>query len=734
MKRLTPYSWLILIIFSSCLTGNKVASTDKQIESLLSQMTLEEKIGMLHSNTMFSSTGVPRLGIPDLHYSDGPHGVRFEGVANGWESARWDNDACSYLPALSAFASTWNRDLAQLYGEVLGAECKARGKHVSLAPGVNIHRSLLNGRNWEYFSEDPFFSGELAVPYIQGVQSQGVASCVKHFALNSQAYNQYKVSVEVDERTLHEIYLPAFEAAIQRGGAMAAMAAYNKVRGLWCTESPYLLDTLLRDELGFDGLVVSDWNAVHNTERTALCGMDVEMGTSIKENGKYAFNKYYLADPLLKKVRNGEIPEEAVNKKVRNILKLMIRLDLIGQVPYDTTGMAAKLAIPAHTKAAREIAEESLVLLKNSKDMLPLDPAQYKNVAVIGANATEVFAAGGGSTKLKAKYEVTPLEGLQNLLDGKARIEYAPGYQLSKKAYKVGHWFTNEFDKFDEELYKKAINTAAQAELVIYIGGTSHEHGSDCEGYDKPNLKLPYQQDRLLKGILEVNPNTVVVLISGGPVEIGEWYNDATALLHGSFLGMEGGNALARTLFGAVNPSGKLTTTWCKRLEDMPDHVFGEYPGINDTVRFKEGLMVGYRYFDTYRVVPQFEFGYGLSYTTFTYSNIKMKPVWKDSDTEFAVSFTITNTGKRYGQEIAQLYLHQNKCSVERPFKELKGFTKVGLKPGESKQVTIKLPRRALQYYDTESKCWKDEPGMFTVLIGASSRDIKLQKDFELKK
>ena len=315
-----------------------------------------------------------------------------------------------------------------------------------------------------------------------------------------------------------------------------------------------------------------------------------------------------------------------------------------------------------------------------------------------------------------------------------AYAEYAPGYQLNKKAYKVGHWFTNEFDKFDEELYKKAINTAAQAELVIYIGGTSHEHGSDCEGYDKPNLKLPYQQDRLLKGILEVNPNTVVVLISGGPVEIGEWYNDATALLHGSFLGMEGGNALARTLFGEVNPSGKLTTTWCKRLEDMPDHVFGEYPGINDTVRFKEGLMVGYRYFDTYRVVPQFEFGYGLSYTTFTYSNIKMKPVWKESDTEFAVSFTITNTGKRYGQEIAQLYLHQNKCSVERPFKELKGFTKVGLKPDESKQVTIKLPRRALQYYDTESKCWKDEPGMFTVLIGASSRDIKLQKDFELKK
>lgn len=733
MKRLTPYSWLILILFSSCLTGNKSPLIDKQAENLLSQMTLEEKIGMLHSNTMFSSTGVPRLGIPDLQYSDGPHGVRFEGVANGWKSAQWDNDACSYLPALSALAYTWNRDLAQLYGEVLGAECKARGKHVSLAPGVNIHRSLLNGRNWEYFSEDPYLSGELAVPYIQGVQSQGVASCVKHFALNSQAYNQYKVSVEVDERTLHEIYLPAFEAAIKRGGVMAAMAAYNKVRGTWCTESPYLLDTLLRDELGFDGLVVSDWNAVHNTEQTALCGMDVEMGTSIKENGMYAFNQYYLAAPLLKKVRDGDIPEEVIDKKVRNILNLMIRLDLIGKAPHDTTGMAAKLATPAHIKAAREIAEESFVLLKNAKDILPLNPAQYKNIAVIGANASEVFAAGGGSTKLKAKYEITPLEGLQNFLADKAKIEYEPGYKLKKKAYKVGHWFTDEFDNFDNDLYKKAIHTAANVELVIYIGGTSHEHGSDCEGYDKPDLKLPYQQDKLLKGILEVNPNTVVVLMSGGPVEMGEWYEHAPALLHCSFLGMEGGNALARTLFGEANPSGKLTTTWCKHLKDMPDHVFGEYPGVNDTVHFKEGLMVGYRYFDTYHVIPQFEFGYGLSYTSFAYSDIKMKPVWKESDTEFTVLFTITNTGKRYGQEIAQLYLHQTKCSVKRPLKELKGFTKVDLKPGESKQVIITLPRRALQYYDIKTKHWKDEPGIYTVLIGASSRDIKLQKDFKLE-
>lgn len=373
MKRLIPYSLCFLVCLSSCLTGSKSSCENKQIENLLSAMTLEEKIGMLHGNTMFSSGGVPRLGIPDLQYSDGPHGVRHEVIPDGWTSAEWNNDSCTYLPALTALASTWNRDLAKLYGEVLGAECKARGKHVSLAPGVNIHRSLQNGRNWEYFSEDPFLSGELAIPYIQGVQSQGVASCVKHFALNSQAFNQYKVSVEVDERTLHEIYLPAFEAAIQKGGALSVMAAYNKVRGLWCTENSYLLDTLLRKELGFDGMVVSDWNAVHNTVHTAMCGMDVEMGTEVKRNKKYAFEEYYLANPLLEKVKNGEVPEEAINQKVRNILKLMLRLDIIGQTSHDTTGMAAKLATPAHQKAALKIADESYILLQNSNNILPLN-------------------------------------------------------------------------------------------------------------------------------------------------------------------------------------------------------------------------------------------------------------------------------------------------------------------------------------------------------------------------
>ena len=723
-----------LVCLSSCLTGSKSSCENKQIENLLSAMTLEEKIGMLHGNTMFSSGGVPRLGIPDLQYSDGPHGVRHEVIPDGWTSAEWNNDSCTYLPALTALASTWNRDLAKLYGEVLGAECKARGKHVSLAPGVNIHRSLQNGRNWEYFSEDPFLSGELAIPYIQGVQSQGVASCVKHFALNSQAFNQYKVSVEVDERALHEIYLPAFEAAIQKGGALSVMAAYNKVRGLWCTENPYLLDTLLRKELGFDGMVVSDWNAVHNTVHTAMCGMDVEMGTEVKRNKKYAFEEYYLANPLLEKVKNGEIPEETINQKVRNILKLMLRLNIIGKSPHDTTGMATKLATPAHQKAALKIADESYILLQNSNNILPLNLSLYKKVAVIGANATEKFAGGGGSTKLKPKYEITPLEGIRKHFNGKVEIEYTPGYKLNHKAYPIGHWFTNEFDEFNPILYKEAISIASNADLVIYVGGLNHENGSDCEGYDKPNLKLPYQQDKLINGITEVNPNTIVVLTSGGPIELGEWQKRVSALLYSSFTGMEGGNALARNLLGEVNPSGKLTTTWCKKLEDMPDHIWGEYPGKNDTVRFKEGIMVGYRYFDTYQIKPLFEFGFGLSYTSFEYSDLDMNPIWNEADDTFNVSFTVSNTGKRYGQEIVQLYVHQPECSVQRPVKELKGFEKVALQPGESQRVTIKLTKRALQYYDIKNNGWKADLGTFTIQIGASSRDIRLQKNFKLEK
>ena len=685
---------------------------------------------MVHANTMFSSGGVERLGIPSLKYTDGPHGVRWESVDNGWKSLEWGNDACTYLPALSALTATWNRDLARQYGEVLGEECKARGKHVNLAPGVNINRTVLNGRTWEYMSEDPYISAEMDVPYIQGVQSKGVASCVKHFALNSQAWHQYTISSEVDDRTMHEIYMPAFEAAICRAGAMAVMPAYNKVRGKWCSESRWLLDTLLRGELGFDGLVVSDWNGVHNTVETALAGTDVEMGTAIKENGLYAFDKYYFADPLLEKIKDGTVPESVLDEKVRNILRLMHRLDLIGAEPYDTTGMASRLATPAHVDVARKVAEESVVLLKNDC-FLPLNQNQYNRIAVIGANADQVFAHGGGSTKLKAKYEVTPLQGLKNLLGPDVVIDYAPGYKLRNKQYVAAyHRFTDEFDMSWPEMVEEAVQKAAAADLVIYVGGLTHEHGMDCEGYDRPDMKLPYRQDELISAVMEANPNTVVVLMAGSPVELGEWHESARALVNCSFIGMEGGNVLADVLFGNVNPSGKLTTTWSRKLSDMPDHALGEYPGADEKVHFNEGIMVGYRYFDTYGVVPMYEFGYGLSYTDFAYSDLEIEPVWKDGS-RYKVSFKVTNVGEVKGKESAQIYVRQNESSAVRPYKELKGFDKVELLPGETKQVTVYLDRRSLSWYDAQKKAWVAEDGMYSVFVGASSRDVRLNGEFE---
>lgn len=710
---------------------NTIPNEEARIEALLSRLTLEEKIGMIHAKTMFSSGGVERLGIPDLTYADGPHGVRWESVPNGWESMEWENDACTYLPALSALSATWNRDLARKYGEVLGAECKARGKNISLAPGVNITRSVLNGRTWEYFSEDPYLTAELAVPYIQGVQSQGVASCVKHFALNSQAYHQYTISSETDDRTFHEIYMPAFEAAVKQAKVMAVMPAYNKVGGRWCTENTWLIDTVLRRELGFDGVVVSDWNAVHSTEQAALCGTDVEMGTSKRKDGKYDFDNYYFATPLLEKIRSGSVPETCIDRKVRNILRLMLRLDIIGKPPYDTTGMAAKLATPQHTAIAREVAEESFVLLKNTNGKLPLETGRFKKIAVIGANAAEHFAKGGGSTKLKAKYEISALEGLKNYLGPDCTVTYAPGYRILDRKYVAAkHLFTDEFDLDFEELIQEAVTRAREADLVIYVGGSTHEHGSDCEGYDRPDMKLPYRQDELIDEVIAANPNTVVVLMAGSPVELGAWYAKTDALLQCSFLGMEGGNALARTLFGEVNPSGKLTNTWAVRLEDMPDHAVGEYPGTDEKVRFKEGIMVGYRYFDTYRVEPLFEFGYGLSYTTFAYSDLETDAVWGPDDSVFEVSFTVTNTGSRYGRETAQIYLQQHRCPFERPLKELKGFEKTALQPGESKRIHLTLPIRAIQYYDPTSGSWRDDAGKFSIYVGSSSRDIRLSGEF----
>jgi len=705
-------AWLMSI---SCMKGQSV---ENQVDELIAKMTLEEKIAMIHGNTMFSSAGVERLGIPNLTYSDGPHGVRAEVSKDNWRPAGWKNDSSSYLPALSALASSWNIDLARGYGMILGSECKARGKIVSLAPGVNIHRTPLNGRNWEYMSEDPFLASRMAVEYIKGVQSQGVASCVKHFALNNQEYQRNSINVEVDERTLREIYLPAFEAAVKEGGVLSVMGAYNKIRGLWCCENSYMLNDILRKDWGFKGIVISDWNAVHNTTLAANSGLDVEMGTN------KPFDQYYMANPMYEAVKKGDIPEQAIDQKVKNILYVMIKMDLINKPNYDDTGAEQKLATPEHCAVALKIAEEAIVLLKNENHKLPLDASKIKSVVVIGANADYKFSLGGGSTTIKAKYEITPLEGLKKYLGNRVRIDFAPGYRIVK----------GKQDTIDLKLFEDAIVLAKTADLVLYIGGLNHERGGDTEGSDKMSMKLPYKQDSLINEICKVNPNTIVTLMCGGPVELGEWYQKIPTLVQTSFIGMEGGNALARVIFGDINPSGKLTDSWPKKLTDSPALLLGEYPGSDGIEHYKEGLMVGYRYFDTKKVEPMFCFGYGLSYTSFEYDGLDIPPYWNNNDSAFSVSFTITNKGKREGKEISQLYIHQQKSSVERPYKELKGFSKVSLKPGESKKITITINRRALQYYDVSAKTWKDEAGKFEILIGSSSRDIKLKKEFVLVK
>jgi beta-glucosidase len=706
---------LAWLVFIPSIMGQSI---EKQIDDLISKMTLEEKIAMIHGNTMFSSAGLERLGIPALTYSDGPHGVRAEVSKDNWKPAGWKNDSSSYLPALSALASTWNVDLAKEYGIVLGRECKARGKNVSLAPGVNIHRTPLNGRNWEYMSEDPFLASRIAVPYIKGVQSQGTASCVKHFALNNQEYQRNSINVEVDERTLREIYLPAFEATVKEAGVLTIMGAYNKMRGFWCCENSYLLNDILRKDWGFKGIVISDWNAVHNTALAATSGLDVEMGTN------KPFDQYYMATPMLEAVKKGEVDEKAIDLKVRNILYVILKLDLLNKPKYDDSEVEQKLATTESRATALQIAEEAIVLLKNKDNKLPLNANKIKTIAVIGGNADYKFSLGGGSTTIKAKYEITPLEGLKKYLGNKVTVEYTPGYNIAK----------GNQDVFDQELFNKAVALAKKSDLVLYVGGLNHEKGGDTEGWDKLSMKLPYKQDSLLDAICRENSNVIVTLMCGGPVELGEWYNKVPALIQTSFIGMEGGNALARVIFGDVNPSGKLTDSWPKKLSESPAHLLGEYPGSNGNEKYSEGLMVGYRYFDTKNVEPMFCFGYGLSYTQFEYSGIKAPETWNNKDSALTISFTITNKGKHVGKEIAQVYIHQAKSSVERPYKELKGFTKVSLKPGESRQVSITLNRRALQFYDVNGKSWKDEAGKFEVLVGASSKDIKLKKEFVLVK
>jgi beta-glucosidase len=709
---LLVFAGLFVTLLISCKTTESV---DQRVDKLLSQLTLEEKVSLIHGNTFFTTPAIPRLGIPALHLSDGPCGVREENDPYSWKSANWTNDATAYFPALTALASTWNPELATEFGNAYGEEAVIRGKDIMLAPGLNIHRTPLNGRNWEYMSEDPFLTSRMAVNYIKAAQSEGIAVCAKHYALNNQEFERGTINVEVSESALREIYLPAFEASVKDAEVLSVMGSYNKFRGQYACENPYLLQTILKGEWGFKGLVMSDWGAVHSTMETAKYGLDIEMMPMERTK-----DSYYLGKPLLDSIKAGKLDAKVVDDKVRHILYVMVKLNIIGKSEPDTTGMAALLGTPERGKTALKIAEESIILLKNNQ-LLPLNFKNIKTLAVIGDNATRKHAHGGGSTTIKAKYEITPLEGLQTKVGNAVKISYAQGYSVS-----------NDLKSSDKLLIAEAVKTAAAADAVVLFGGLNHEPGLDCEGTDKPDMKLPYGQDELIKAVLKANPNTVIVMIAGSPVEMGGWLPDAKGLLFTSYIGMETGTALAEILAGDINPSGKLTYTLPYKLEDSPSFVLGEYPGSNGIVKYNDDLLVGYRYFDIKNVKPMFPFGFGMSYTTFAYDNYKIELTKKDESLNCIVSFDVKNTGNVEGKEIAEVYVRDLESALPRPLKELKGFAKVSLKAGETKKVVVSLDKRAFQYYDPDKKQWILEPGKFEILVGSSSDNILLKEQVEL--
>lgn len=680
---------------------------EARVEDLLARMTLEEKIAMVHADNRFSTAAIPRLGIPARQLSDGPHGVREETVGRDVSQAvgRTD-DFATFMPALVGLAATWNPELAAAYGKTLGEEARQRGKQIMLAPGMNIMRTPLNGRNFEYLGEDPFLVSRLVVPYIRAEQGEEVASCAKHFVANDQEYERNTINVEMDERTLREIYLPPFEAAVKEAGVLSVMSAYNKFRGEYCSENDYLLNKILKDEWGFKGLVVSDWNAVHSTRGSVLNGLDLEMGTVGRP-----FDEFYLARPFLEGVRKGEFPMSVLDDKVRRNLRVM----LVTRALHGHSSPGS-INTKEHQAAARRVAEESFVLLKNDAGALPLDPARLTSVAVIGENAVRLQAYGGGSARIKTFYEITPLEGILRRAGDRLNVTYSTGYG----------------EKGGEELAARAVRAASQADVVIYVGGLNHAPGLDMEGTDRKDLKLPYNQDALIQRIVQANPRTIVVLLGGGPVEMGPWLARAPAVLHAWYPGMEGGNALARVLFGDVSPSGKLPFTFPVRLEDSPAHALGAYPGKDGTVRYEEGLLVGYRWFDAKAIEPLFPFGHGLSYTRFEYSGLRLVEGTDATGPALTVEFQVANTGRSEGGEVAQVYVSDVKSSLPRPLQELKGFSKVFLKPGERRTVSIPLARRAFAFYDPQQRGWLAEKGDFRIMVGASSRDIRLRGDFRL--
>ena len=705
---------------------------EARVKDALSRMTLEEKVALCHAQSKFSSAGVPRLGIPELWMSDGPHGVRAEINWNDWGYANWTNDSITAFPALTCLAATWNPDMSAKYGKAIGEEARYREKDVLLGPGVNIYRTPMNGRNFEYMGEDPYLASVMCVPYIQELQKNGVAACVKHYALNNQELWRGHIDVNLSDRALYEIYLPAFKAAVEEGGAWSIMGAYNKIRGQHACHNDFTLNKILKGDWKFDGCVITDWGGAHDTYEAAVNGLDIEMGSytnGLTSESAFTYNDYYLANPYLQMLKDGKVPMSTIDDKASRILRLIFRTAMNRQKPYGS------VATEEHYAAAREIGNEGIVLLKNAPvvkkgaPLLPIDAAKYKNILVVGDNAVRLLNQGGGSSELKVKDMVSPLDGLRAAYGDK--VAYAKGYAAGRPMYgRADEIPQNVVDSLRAE----AVEMAKKADLVVLVGGLNKNHFQDCEGGDRLEYGLPFGQDELIEALLGVNKNLVLVLLSGNAVEM-PWVSRVPAIVQGWYLGSMGGKSLADILSGAVNPSGKLPFSFPAKLTDCGAHAFDElsYPGDSIKQEYKEDILVGYRWHDTKKVPALFPFGHGLSYTTFTYGKPVASAKAMAADGTLTVTVAVKNTGSIAGKEIVQLYVGDDKCSVLRPVKELKHFAKVALAPGEEKSVTFTLTPDDLKFYDEASAAWKYEPGKFKAYVCASSADVRGVVSFEMQ-
>ena len=710
---------------------------EARVEDAFSRLTLDEKIAMVHAQSKFSSPGVPRLGIPEVWCTDGPHGIRAEVLWDEWDQAGWTNDSITAFPALSGLAATWDRELSHLYGKSIGEEARYRNKTVLLGPGVNIYRFPLNGRNFEYMGEDPYLAGEMVVPYVEGVQSNGVAVCVKHFALNNSEVNRHVANTIVDDRTLYEIYLPAFKAAVQKGHAWSVMAAYNLYNNQYLCSNEVLLDKILRGEWGFDGVVISDWGGVHNTLQTAKHGVDLEYGSwtdGLTMGKTNAYDSYYLAEPYKEAIQKGEIGTEELDARAKRILRLIFRTAMNRNRPFGSQ------TSPEHYAAARKIGAESIVLLKNDGGVLPMKAP--KKILVVGENAVKMMTVGGGSSSLKAKLEVSPLDGIKARYP-EAEVVWERGYVGDTGGEYNGVSTGQDLreSRSAETLIADAVKAAEGADYVIFVGGLNKADRQDSEGLDRVQYGLPYGQDAVIEALAAATEKLIVVNISGNAVAM-PWVEKVPAIVQDWYLGTQAGHSLADVLSGDVNPSGHLPFTIPVSYADNPVRTEKQYPGIlrGSTIdgmpvmdmEYTEGIYVGYRWYDKNGGVL-FPFGYGLSYTTFEFGEPRIDRKSMKENGTVTVTVPVTNTGAVAGSEVVQLYIADVEASVDRPMKELKGFAKVALEPGQKADVSFTIGKDALSFFDAEKHAWVAEKGIFRAIVAASAADVKGTVEFELK-